>query len=116
MELTKTELTEWLWFRQWWNYSADAGWLDEVYHWFNIIEGLAWLVCTSVVARRYFSDPKSRVELLYAFAFLTFAASDFREAWVQQSWLLWLKLLNLIVLFRLRRHVMKQLRPSARLV
>lgn len=116
MELTKTSLLEWLWFRRWWTYSADASWLDEIYHWFNLAEGVAWIVCAGFVSRRYLRQRKSRIELVYAVAFLTFALTDFREAWVQQSWLLWLKLINLVILFRLRRTVMNRLHPNARLV
>ncbi len=100
--------------RVWWQYQAeDEQWFSILYHWFNILEGAAWCVFSALVIRRYQSHHRSRLELCYAFAFLTFALSDFGEAWRQTSWLLWLKLINLILLFLLRRHIMSRHYPDA---
>ena len=46
-------------------------------------------------------------------AFLTFGITDVREAWVQQSWLIWLKLLNLIILLSIRRVVIRRYYPGS---
>ena len=65
--------------------------------------------------RRFSTHRSSRSEIGYAIAFLTFAITDFVEAWGQSSWLIWLKLLNLIVLFQLRRTIMARHYPEAKL-
>lgn len=89
--------------------------LSELYHWFNLFEGFAWLVFARLVAARHRRHRSHGVEVAYSLAFVAFAATDFCEAWVQQSWLLWIKLLILIALFRLRRHVMRTYHPDAKL-
>lgn len=109
------QLTDMLFRQTWWQYADATSWLDELYHWFNMFEGTAWLVFFALVLRRFANHRQSPMELYYALAFLTFALTDFREAWLQQSWLLWIKLLNLIALFLLRRHVMRRFYPDARL-
>jgi hypothetical protein len=48
-------------------------------------------------------------------AFLTFGLTDFREAYELASWLVWIKLLNLIALYLLRRIVMKRYYPASKL-
>lgn len=101
--------------RTWWRYESAGSALSELYHWFNLFEGCVWLVFAALVAARYRRNRSHRVEVVYSFAFVAFAATDFREAWVQQSWLLWLKLMILILLFRLRRHVMQTYYPRAKL-
>ncbi len=73
------------------------------------------MACTWLVLRRFLTHRKSRSEISYAVAFLTFAITDFVEAWEQSSWLIWLKLLNLIVLFQLRRTIMSRYYPTAKL-
>lgn len=99
----------------WWQYTPDDGqWFTAIYHWFNIAEGVAWVVCSGLVFRRYLAQRRSRLEICYAVAFLTFAMTDFREAWEQSSWLIWLKLLNLLALFLLRRRVMTDHYPGAK--
>jgi hypothetical protein len=50
-----------------------------------------------------------------AVAFLTFGLTDFREAYELASWLVWIKLLNLIALYLLRRIVMKRYYPASKL-
>lgn len=67
-----------------------------------------------LVLHRSLKNRRSPLELWYAAAFLTFALSDFREAWVQQSWLIWWKLINLIALFSLRRAVIERFYPSSK--
>lgn len=102
--------------RTWWRYDSNDGqWFSFVYHWFNVAEGLAWVVFAMLVLLRYRKHRNSKLELWYAFAFLTFAVTDFREAWAQSSWLIWVKLANLIALFLLRRTVMARYYPEAKL-
>ena len=74
-----------------------------------------WILCAGLVLRRFLIHRKSAAEIYYAIAFLTFAITDFAEAWEQSSWLIWLKLLNLIVLFQLRRTIMSWYFPTAKL-
>jgi hypothetical protein len=102
--------------RTWWRYTPEDGqWFTVLYHWFNIAECCAWVVCSGLVLRRFLCHRKSPSEIYYAIAFLTFAVTDFAEAWSQSSWLIWLKLLNLIVLFQLRRKIMSRYYPTAKL-
>lgn len=102
--------------RVWWAWPETSRQLfDWVYHWFNIIEGCAWLVFAGLVLRRAMTHSRSGLEFAYALAFCVFAVTDFREALEQSSWLIWLKLINLIALFWLRRSVMLRWYPEAKL-
>lgn len=84
------------------------------YHWFNILEGLVWLVFSALVLLRFLRHRKSRIELCWCAFFAAFGVSDFVEARQQSSWLIWLKLFNLYGLVRTREHVMRRLYPEAR--
>ena len=111
-----SETLEIIFVRTWWRYTPEDGqWFTAIYHWFNIAEGCAWILCAGLVLRRFLTHRKSPSEIHYAIAFLTFAVTDFAEAWEQSSWLIWLKLLNLIVLFQLRRMIMSRYYPAAKL-
>jgi hypothetical protein len=48
-------------------------------------------------------------------AFFVFGLTDFREAYVLESWLVWAKLANLIALAALRSIVMKRHYPDWKL-
>lgn len=105
-----------LWMRTWWRYADDTtSWPSVAYHAFNLCEGTAWLVFCGLVLIRRQKSRRSVVELWYAFAFFTFGLSDFREAYYQQSWLIWLKAINLAALFALRHYVITRLYPTSRL-
>jgi hypothetical protein len=41
--------------------------------------------------------------------------TDFREAYVLQSWLVWVKLANLVALIRLRAMAIRRWHPGSRL-
>jgi hypothetical protein len=111
-----SETLEVIFVRTWWRYTpGDGQWFTAIYHWFNIAEGCVWILCAGLVLRRFLIHRKSAAEIYYAIAFLTFAITDFAEAWEQSSWLIWLKLLNLIVLFQLRRTIMSWYFPTAKL-
>ncbi len=110
-----SQLPEMLFTQTWWSWNPqDDQWLSLVYHWFNIFEGAAWIVFAGLVLRRFVKNRKSQLEIGYSIAFLVFAMTDFREAWEQSSWLIWLKLMNLIVLLWLRRAVMRRWYPEAK--
>jgi hypothetical protein len=110
------DLVDILLLRTWWTYARDGRMAFSVaYHWFNLFEAAAWFVFAALVLWRYFKHRHSPIELAYAFAFFTFGLTDVREAWVQQSWLIWLKLVNLIALFYLRRLVLTKYYPGQRL-
>ncbi len=111
-----SETLEIVFVRTWWRYTPEDGqWFTAIYHWFNISEGCAWIACFWLVLRRFRIHRKSHSEVCYAIAFLTFAVTDFVEAWAQSSWLIWLKLVNLVVLFQLRRTIMSRYYPAAKL-
>ncbi len=103
-------------FRTWWRYRPeDTPWVFGPYHFFNLFEGCVWLVFAALVIRRMMAGARSRIEGGYALAFLIFGLTDFREAYALDSWLIWLKLVNLIVLMRLRSAVLARYYPGSRL-
>ncbi|MEM9348516.1 MAG: hypothetical protein AAGB26_18255 [Planctomycetota bacterium] len=112
------ELFDWLWFHTWWSYTTSEDPLHAaVYRGINLVEGLFWVGFTIVVLRRRAKQPeekRSGIELFYALAFFIFGLTDFREAVALQSWLIWVKLINLIVLLWLRKRVMTTLYPGSK--
>ena len=109
-------ILDYLWTHTWWSYDSDGSLpLDNAYHFFNLFEGGVWVVFCGLVLLRRHRRQRSRLELWYALAFFTFGLTDFREAYHQQSWLIWIKGLNLTVLFYLRYHVIKRLYPGSKL-
>jgi hypothetical protein len=117
--LRKIDLTsafDFVFIRTWWTWDpGDRQWFSMIYHWFNLLEGVIWLIFAGLVLRRWLKHRNSRIEIVYAMAFFTFAATDVREAWEQSSWLIWLKLFNLLFLFWLRRIVMRRWYPTEKL-
>lgn len=100
--------------RVWWRWDAqNADWFSVGYRSFNFLECLVWLVVALLILARFARHRRSRQELLYGLAFVTFGLSDAMEAFQQSSWLIWLKLINLVALFLLRRRVMRRY-PEAR--
>ncbi|HUG90359.1 MAG TPA: hypothetical protein VML55_05980 [Planctomycetaceae bacterium] len=116
MSAVVNALIDTLFYRTWWSYERDtASVFSEAYHWFNLLEAGVWFVFAALVLRRYWRRRHSQLELWYAFSFLTFGITDIREAWFQQSWLIWLKLVNLIVLLWIRRFVIRRYYPGSRI-
>ena len=109
-----SEIIEFIFWHDWWSYSKTSPDLfSVVYHWFNIAEGVVWIVLAGLVFFRFAVHRKSSFEIAYSVAFIAFAITDFREAWTQSSWLIWLKLVNLILLLWLRQRVMSRNYPTA---
>jgi hypothetical protein len=105
-----------LFLRAWWRYRPDeTPWVSVPYHAFNLFEGTAWLVLSILVLGRYLKGRRSGIEVAYSLAFFTFGLTDFREAYALDSWLIWVKLINLIVLFRLRTVVIRRFYPGSKL-
>lgn len=97
----------------WWTYDpAEAG-FAQVYHGFNLVEGLAWCVVATLIVVRFSQYRKSFVEVVYAASFATFGWSDFREAHSLDSWLILLKGANLAIILLLRRHVLRRFYPQS---
>ena len=110
------QLLEILFVRTWWIDDAQEPFrFSQLYHWFNLAEGLVWMACSGLVLLRFTKHRKSPTEICYGLLFATFGVSDFVEAWQQSSWLIWLKLFNLCWLRRLRTRVMIQCYPEAKL-
>lgn len=100
----------------WWTYDPHDRTLHSVsYHAFNFFEGAVWIGFGVLVFRRFLKNRRSTLELAYFAAFVLFGLTDFREAYFMQSWLLWVKLANLVALFWLRRVVMRQHYPESKL-
>lgn len=105
-----------LFLQEWWRYNPrDTPWVFVPYHLFNLAEGAAWLVFAGLVLRRYATAQNSPWEIVYAAGFVTFGLTDFLEAYALHSWLLWLKLVNLIALLVLRHQVRTRYYPTSRL-
>jgi len=104
-------------FRTWWSYNPDSStWIDiALLHGFNLFEGCVWLVLSALVLGRYLRYRRSVLELVYALTFFTFGLTDFREAYTLQSWLIWVKVINLAALWWLRSTILRRFYPSSRL-
>lgn len=101
--------------RSWWSYSATEPWgFGQGYHWFNVAEGLAWCVVAVLAMRRFLAYRKSRLEIVYALAFVTFGLSDFIEAHRLTTWLIFLKGVNLLLLFILRSYLLRRYYPNSK--
>ncbi len=98
---------------QWWSYQPEST-VDQVLHWFNLAEGVVWCCLSLFVARRYLKYQRSLSEVAYAAGFALFGISDFMESFSLTTWLIAWKAINLLVLFVLRRHVLKHCYPEAR--
>ncbi len=99
----------------WWAYAdAPASTFSQVYRAINLVEGSIWCVLAALVLLGFVRHRKSGLELLYAGAFLTFGASDFREAIALETWLILAKGVNLIALVWLRRKVLMRYYPTSR--
>jgi hypothetical protein len=105
-----------LFYHTWWSYQPEPDFSgDDLYHWFNLFEGCAWILFAVLVIARYAQRRHSILEIAYALAFLLFGLTDFQEARALNSWLIWLKLLNLIVLLKLRAIVIRRYYPASKL-
>jgi hypothetical protein len=101
----------------WWSYNSSTGTLfPAIYHWFNICEACIWLICAGIVLARYIRNRHSPLELLYAAAFISFAITDFREAFQVGFTLVIVKLLNLALLLYLRSLVLKRFYPTHKII
>lgn len=102
-------------FHTWWAWDpAQPSWNSVATHWFNLLEGGCWWGIAISVWRRFARSHCHPVEIGYGLAFATFGLTDFVEAQVLTSWLLWLKLANLLALWRLRRFVLARCYPHSR--
>ena len=105
-----------LFVRSWWSWQPARPTLHSVaYHWFNLAEGVTWVVLGALELRRFLRQGRSRLEVWYAICFVAFGLTDFREAWLLQSWLIWVKLVNLTALVWLRAIVIRRFHPRAKL-
>jgi hypothetical protein len=101
--------------RTWWKYDPKVDRFSIAYHYMNLAEGCVWLVLGALVLVRYLRQRNSAIELLYALAFGLFGASDFREAYALESWLILAKGANLAALLWLRHIVIHRYYPASRL-
>jgi len=111
-------LLDLLWTHTWWIYDPSLDWSQDPwsipYRCINLLEGAALMVFAGLVLRRASNTRIHAIELAYAAAFVAFALTDFREAYALQSWLIWVKATNLVVLLQLRRRVIRQYYPASR--
>lgn len=114
--MSQGQAMDYLWLKRWWQYPDPKDpWFSVPYHYFNLIEGTCWIIIACLVLRRDPSHRRSRLEILYFLAFFTFGMTDFREAYALESWLVWVKLMNLIMLIWLRSKAIRRWYPESRL-
>lgn len=93
----------------WWRYSPSEPFgYSHFYHWFNVAEGTAWCVIGALAARRFQKRRKSRWELVYVAAYISFGVTDFVEARALTTWLILFKGANLLLLFYLRSYLLRR--------
>jgi hypothetical protein len=113
------DLVDILFFKTWWTWLRGPNepytWTDIACRCFNFVEAAAWFVFAALVSIRWRRNRRSSLELWYVLAFVLFGISDVIETWSLTSWLLWWKGVNLVALFLLRRRVMRQCYPEAKL-
>lgn len=109
-----SDLVDILLLRTWWTYDPAADWYAQPYHWLNLAEGATWLVFALLVLRRCLARQGASIEAVYALAFLTFAATDFVEAYVVTTPLILFKGANLVALLWLRHVVIRLFYPGGR--
>ena len=114
--MSESTIVEILFRRTWWTYGARGNdpWFEVPYHAFNLFEGAAWVVFAGLVGRRYLRHRRSPLEVAYALAFAAFGLTDFIEAYALSSWLVWIKLANLVALAQLRSVVVRRCYPASR--
>ena len=111
-----SDLLDILFTRTWWRYEPGSlSVYNEPYHWFNLAEAGAWFVFAALVARRHLIHRNGSIEWWYALAFVAFGFTDVIESQALTSWLIWIKLANLIALIWLRAVVMRRYYPQSKL-
>jgi hypothetical protein len=105
---------EFLLTRTWWQYAPNGDGFSATYHFANLAEGCVWIALGALVLLRYAKHRRSPIEPIYALAFVLFGASDFREAYALQSWLILGKGVNLAALLWLRHIVIRRYYPASR--
>jgi hypothetical protein len=101
--------------RSWWHYSPTTpDGFAKIYHWFNLAEGFAWCLIALLVLLRFIKRRNSRLEVLYALAFVAFGLSDFLESRELATWLILAKGVNLAVLFGLRSYLLRRYYPESK--
>ena len=113
------EVFVWLFVETWWTWDRAPGQAlslqDHLCRYFNIFEATAWFIFAILVFFRWLRYRRSATEIAYMIAFFLFGVSDIIEAWKLTSWLLWWKVLNLVVIFSLRRSMIRWHYPDQRL-
>ncbi|MBX7165045.1 MAG: hypothetical protein K1X74_01730 [Pirellulales bacterium] len=99
-----------------WQYRAtNPDLFSSVYHWMNLLEGVAWCIFGALVAMRFARNRRSAWEPIYATAFLAFGLSDFLEAYRLRPLLILAKGFILVGLIGLRRQIMARYYPGSRI-
>ncbi len=79
---------------------------DNWAFYFNLAEAIAWFAIAALVLNRWREFRRTPEEWLYAGLFFAFGLTDVCEAFLLQTWLLWIKGLVLagILYYRRRLH------------
>jgi len=107
-------LVDLLFFRTLWQYDTARDWTENTTRYFNLAEAAVWVMFAGLVLIRWVKYRRSYWEWAYAALFLAFAWTDFREASILQSWLLWVKALLFCVIIRLRGWLIRTHYPASR--
>ncbi len=96
-----------------WTFRPDDT-VSVLYAWFNVLEGLAWMVIAGYVMVRFVRLRRSWWEVAYAGLFVLFGLSDWRESYVVQPWLILAKGVVLAGILLLRRYLIRRHYPGYR--
>lgn len=105
---------EWLFLYEIRRYQPQGTVWDNWAYWFNLTEAAAWFVIAGLVVVRWARFRRSFEELFYAGLFAMFGLTDVREAFVLETWLLWVKALNFAAIVWLRQRLLKTHYPGWR--
>jgi len=109
-----SSLFHWLFAYEIRRYRPGGTLADNWAYWFNLAEALAWFVIAGLILLRWRRNRRSREEWIYAGLFVAFGLTDVREAFVLQSWLLWVKAVNLLAILWMRRRILRKYYPEAK--
>jgi hypothetical protein len=93
-------------------YHPGGNVLENWAFWFNLAESLAWFTIAVLILLRWRRYRRSWEEWVYAGLFVAFGLTDVREAFVLETWLLWVKVVNFLAILWMRSRVLKNYYPG----
>jgi len=85
---------------------------DNWAFYFNLAEAIVWFAIAALVLNRWRQFRRTPEEWLYAGLFFAFGLTDVCEAFLLQTWLLWIKALILAGILSCRRRLHQRHYPG----